>query len=178
MSNYQYPTHDLKNLVIGDDIWLYLDNPSVRFGCYPLSITALAYKRWVRMVVTFARKGYVELKISDKNLPTFSGSWFCIEDAAHRTPGNEYIKHVSQGHETMWSFHDPTGDILLVKANRKPQAEPKPQVCKGYNCPDPVNPYAEPNQPDGSFLCYTCRSVWRPKDPRVLVVPKVEYHDF
>lgn len=30
--------------------------------------------------------------------------------------------------------------------------------CTGKHCPDPFNPYASPNQPDGSFKCYSCRT--------------------
>jgi hypothetical protein len=36
--------------------------------------------------------------------------------------------------------------------------KPMGMKCSGKYCVDSYNQYAEPNQPDGSFLCYLCRS--------------------
>jgi hypothetical protein len=38
---------------------------------------------------------------------------------------------------------------------RRPK--PKGVTCVGKNCPEPHNPWGEPNQPDGSYRCYVCR---------------------
>lgn len=35
--------------------------------------------------------------------------------------------------------------------------EPLGATCIGKRCPSPYNEYAEPNLPDGSFMCYSCR---------------------
>jgi hypothetical protein len=58
----------------------------------------------------------------------------------------------AQATATMKSVWAPKARATVTSIDRR-------QVrCTGRHCPDPFNPYAEPNQPDGSFKCYSCRS--------------------